>query len=280
MWMAVEVELTQKSAERTREILAGYRAEHYARPSSGLWAVLYLTPDRRRAEHLKELGRRQQLGLDTTSPLQAQPLDAPAGLAATYRQMVTVHNVIQARQRDARAEARRRDENRIAAERVRRAAWQAAEERRRAEEQELADAAAERARRRFGGIFGGDPRSGRGAAAPSATRPRPRSGPAAQGGKEPQRERRRGWGAGTPGERRPPGHAHHSAPARRDRRRPRRPQRTVAHRPPGRRAPGDPRSSVYEYARRQIDPLPSITVGRHRRFYRSDVETWLASRRP
>ena len=41
-----------------------------------------------------------------------------------------------------------------------------------------------------------------------------------------------------------------------------------------------PRSSVYEYARRQTDPLPSITVGRHRRFYRSDVEAWLASRRP
>jgi excisionase family DNA binding protein len=37
-----------------------------------------------------------------------------------------------------------------------------------------------------------------------------------------------------------------------------------------------PRSSVYEYARRSIDPLPSIEVGRHRRFYRSDVEAWLA----
>ena len=41
-----------------------------------------------------------------------------------------------------------------------------------------------------------------------------------------------------------------------------------------------PRSSVYEYARQRTDPLPSITVGRHRRFYRSDVEAWLASRRP
>jgi excisionase family DNA binding protein len=36
-----------------------------------------------------------------------------------------------------------------------------------------------------------------------------------------------------------------------------------------------PRSSVYEYARRSSDPLPSIGVGRHRRFYRSDVESWL-----
>jgi excisionase family DNA binding protein len=40
-----------------------------------------------------------------------------------------------------------------------------------------------------------------------------------------------------------------------------------------------PRSSIYEYARRRSDPLPSIGVGRHRRFYRSDVEAWLAALR-
>jgi excisionase family DNA binding protein len=40
-----------------------------------------------------------------------------------------------------------------------------------------------------------------------------------------------------------------------------------------------PRSSVYEYARRLNRPLPSITVGRHRRFYRSDVEVWLSDLR-
>ena len=40
-----------------------------------------------------------------------------------------------------------------------------------------------------------------------------------------------------------------------------------------------PRLSVYEYARRRHDPLPSITIGRHRRFYRSDIERWLASQR-
>jgi excisionase family DNA binding protein len=40
-----------------------------------------------------------------------------------------------------------------------------------------------------------------------------------------------------------------------------------------------PRSSVYEYARRPHRPLPSIPVGRHRRFYRSDVETWLSGLR-
>jgi excisionase family DNA binding protein len=40
-----------------------------------------------------------------------------------------------------------------------------------------------------------------------------------------------------------------------------------------------PRSSIYEYARRRHRPLPSIAVGRHRRFYRSDVEAWLAGQR-
>jgi excisionase family DNA binding protein len=40
-----------------------------------------------------------------------------------------------------------------------------------------------------------------------------------------------------------------------------------------------PRSSVYEYARRRHDPLPSIAIGRHRRFYRSDVERWLTTHR-
>jgi len=40
-----------------------------------------------------------------------------------------------------------------------------------------------------------------------------------------------------------------------------------------------PRSSVYEYARRLRNPLPSIGVGRHRRFHRSDVELWLSTLR-
>jgi excisionase family DNA binding protein len=40
-----------------------------------------------------------------------------------------------------------------------------------------------------------------------------------------------------------------------------------------------PSSSVYEYARRRCDPLPSIRIGRHVRFYRSDVERWLEAQR-
>ena len=40
-----------------------------------------------------------------------------------------------------------------------------------------------------------------------------------------------------------------------------------------------PRASVYEYARRLHEPLPSIRVGRHRRFHRSDIERWLTDLR-
>ncbi len=40
-----------------------------------------------------------------------------------------------------------------------------------------------------------------------------------------------------------------------------------------------PRSSVYEYARRPHRALPSVPIGRHRRFYRSDVEVWLSEQR-
>lgn len=40
-----------------------------------------------------------------------------------------------------------------------------------------------------------------------------------------------------------------------------------------------PRSSVYEYARRLNDPLPAIRIGRHLRFYRSDIERWLTTQR-
>src|SRR4051794_21217121 len=42
---------------------------------------------------------------------------------------------------------------------------------------------------------------------------------------------------------------------------------------------GLPRSSVYDYARRKYDPLPSVGIGRHRRFVRRDVEVWLAAHR-
>jgi excisionase family DNA binding protein len=42
---------------------------------------------------------------------------------------------------------------------------------------------------------------------------------------------------------------------------------------------GIPRASVHVYAKRADDPLPSVQIGRHRRFYRSELERWLARQR-
>ena len=42
---------------------------------------------------------------------------------------------------------------------------------------------------------------------------------------------------------------------------------------------GIPRSSVHDYAKRPGDPLPSVQIGRHRRFYRSELERWPARQR-
>jgi excisionase family DNA binding protein len=39
---------------------------------------------------------------------------------------------------------------------------------------------------------------------------------------------------------------------------------------------GVPRTSVYEYARRDANPLPAVRVGRHVRFHRPALERWLA----
>ena len=40
-----------------------------------------------------------------------------------------------------------------------------------------------------------------------------------------------------------------------------------------------PRSSVYEYARREHDPLPTVRIGRHLRFQRDDVADWISDQR-
>jgi predicted DNA-binding transcriptional regulator AlpA len=40
-----------------------------------------------------------------------------------------------------------------------------------------------------------------------------------------------------------------------------------------------PRSTVYDYAKRRADPLPSVQIGRHHCFHRSEVDRWPARRR-
>jgi len=42
---------------------------------------------------------------------------------------------------------------------------------------------------------------------------------------------------------------------------------------------GIPRSSVYDYARRRHEPMPSLQIGRHRRFVQEDIESWLRRQR-
>ena len=42
---------------------------------------------------------------------------------------------------------------------------------------------------------------------------------------------------------------------------------------------GIPRSSVYDYARRENEPLPSLQIGRHRRLVQEDIEAWLRDQR-
>ena len=42
---------------------------------------------------------------------------------------------------------------------------------------------------------------------------------------------------------------------------------------------GIPRSSVYDYARRKHEPIPSLQIGRHRRFLQEDIERWLRRQR-
>jgi excisionase family DNA binding protein len=39
------------------------------------------------------------------------------------------------------------------------------------------------------------------------------------------------------------------------------------------------RSTVFELSRRRVDPLPSVKIGRGKRFVREDVAEWVRSQR-
>ena len=150
-WLAVEVELTQKSTERTREILAGYAATAYT-ASPDLWGVLYLTPDERCADRLSQVAQRERLDPDSPVAFHAQPLEAPGGIETAVLGMAeTVQGV---RKRRAQERAAREDRQRRAE--AEQAAYEAAgraatELKRRREEAAQAQADAEAAPlRRFG----------------------------------------------------------------------------------------------------------------------------------
>ena len=84
-WVAVEVELSQKRAERTRSILAGYR-DHSA---SLLSAVLYLTPDRRSSERIERLAASEGLGQRGGAVFLTAALDEPPDYPALLAEIKT-----------------------------------------------------------------------------------------------------------------------------------------------------------------------------------------------
>jgi len=100
--IAVEVELTQKRAERTRSILAGYSRRH-----EGLAAVLYLTPEERQAKRLEKMAAEQ--GMSSGLPVfRARALPGLDLAALVAEVTATVEAEQQERERRHAAEAERR----------------------------------------------------------------------------------------------------------------------------------------------------------------------------
>jgi len=152
-WLGVGVELTQTSAGRTRDILAGYAATAYSR-SSDLWGVLYLTLDGRCADRLSQVARRERLNPDSPVTFRAQPLEAPGGIESAIRGMAETVRVV--RQRQAQEQAARDERQRRAeAEQAAHAAVSDLE-RRRTLEAAAADEAEAARPRRFGVCSGVD----------------------------------------------------------------------------------------------------------------------------
>ena len=138
-WVAVEVELSQKRAERTRSILAGYR-DHSA---SLLSAVLYLTPDRRSSERIERLAASEGLGQRGGAVFLTAALDEPPDYPALLAEIKTS---FAARQDElGRQEQRREAHQRAATEREQR---REAEFRARQEELGREEAAAREAQER------------------------------------------------------------------------------------------------------------------------------------
>ncbi len=75
-WLAVEVELTTKRAERTAAILAAYR---HGMGINGLWGVLYLAPTERDVDRLKKLAISAGLGPRRNQSGNASSVDALHG---------------------------------------------------------------------------------------------------------------------------------------------------------------------------------------------------------
>lgn len=122
-WVAVEVELSQKRAERTRSILAGYRSH-----PEGLSVVLYLTPDVRSRERIERLAAAEGLGRRGPVTFCAAALSEQPDYGALFAAIRSAYRERQEQieRSQAAAEERRRAEE---DERERRAAdWRARQE--------------------------------------------------------------------------------------------------------------------------------------------------------
>jgi hypothetical protein len=153
-WGAIEVELTRKSAERTRAILTAYKNSWASQPRDGLWGVLYIVPTRADARRIAQLGSVARLTPSSRpAALGIHSLDQATHPLATLADLLTRRSAARAADQAAKAQrdARRREvEARHAAD----AAHSQARERQR--EQELAAAqAAATARRGLGRLIGG-----------------------------------------------------------------------------------------------------------------------------
>lgn len=85
-WIAVEVELTAKSAERTRAILDAYDNNNYSRPSRRLLGVVYAVPDNAQAQRIQRHGHAAAFGTYNSVGLATTVLDGPeTPLAAVAR---------------------------------------------------------------------------------------------------------------------------------------------------------------------------------------------------
>lgn len=76
-WIAVEVELTAKSAERTRAILNAYDNNNSSRPARRLLGVLYAVPDNAQAQRIERHGHAAAFGTHTSVGLATTVLDGP-----------------------------------------------------------------------------------------------------------------------------------------------------------------------------------------------------------
>jgi hypothetical protein len=160
-WLAIEVELQKKGAQRLQAILAGYDRAGYSDAERKLWGVLYVVPDADHQRRLLTVAARVDLTADSW-PVQlgTHRLDQPDEIVAAIVAMWKTKNAIDARRRQSAAQREQQQRQELARQTAERAAREAAAEQQR-EAQLLATqqaAAAAEQRSGIGRLFGGSSR--------------------------------------------------------------------------------------------------------------------------